>query len=137
VQWFISIVDGMAVALAWIAIWTLSLRVFGIAAFGRKAEDRVGRRERIKRMGKLRYILIFGMLGFGPAFGLGVTAADFLDHGSQGWIEECGKFGVLLFVLWLVLRGEDVERSLSRSSSVPTRLRTAEVKSPLHSLTKA
>jgi hypothetical protein len=37
---------------------------------------------------------------------------------------------VLLLVLWLVPRGEDVERSLSRSSSVPTQLRTAEVKAP-------
>jgi hypothetical protein len=82
----------MAVALAWIAIWTFSLHVFGIAAFGRKAEDRVGRRERIKKMGKLAYILAFGMLGFGVAFGLGITVADFLDHSSHGWVEACGKF---------------------------------------------
>jgi hypothetical protein len=92
VQWFIAIVAGLGVALAWIAIWTFSLRLFGIAAFGRKAEDRVGRRERIKKMGKLRYILVFGMLGFGVAFGLGSTVADFLDHSSNHWVEACGKF---------------------------------------------
>jgi len=83
----------MAVALAWIAILDFfASRVFGISAFGRKAEDRAGRRERIMTMGKLRYILVFGTLGFGVAFGLGITVADFLSHSSDGWVEACGKF---------------------------------------------
>ena len=32
-------------------------------------------------MGKLRYILIFGVLGFGLAFGLGIATAGLLEHG--------------------------------------------------------
>jgi len=43
-------------------------------------------------MGKLRYILIFGVLGFGLAFGLGTTAVEFLGHDSHGWVEACAKF---------------------------------------------
>lgn len=73
--------------------------MFGLAAFGRRPEGRIERRERIKKMGKRRYIIIFGMLGFGLAFGLGITASDFLDHSFHGWVEASGKlvFFSLLF----------------------------------------
>ena len=94
-RWFISIVAGIAVGLAWPAIWALSLRVFGIAAFSRQAEDRVRRRERLKQMGKLWYILIFGVVGYGLAFGLALTAAGFLDHGSHGLGFSIGKLAFL------------------------------------------
>ena len=101
-QWLIDIVGGIAIGLAWMAIWAFSLHAFGIAAFRRQAEDRASRRERIKRMGKLRYILIFGVLGSGLAVGLAITAADFLGHTSHGWVPAIGKL-VLLSVLlgWL------------------------------------
>jgi hypothetical protein len=92
VQWFISIVAGIAVGLAWLAIWALSLRAFGIAVFSRQAEDRVRRRERIKQMGKLWYILIFGVVGNGLAFGLAITAMDFLVHDFHGLGSSIGKF---------------------------------------------
>ena len=90
-QWFISIGAGLAVGLAWMAIWALSLRAFGIAVFSRQAEDRVRRRERIKQMGKLWYILTFGVVGYGLSFGLGITAAGFLDHDSHGLGFSIGK----------------------------------------------
>ena len=98
-QWLISIVAGIAVGLAWLAIWALSLRAFGIAAFSPQAEDRVRRRERIKQMGKLWYILIFGVVGYGLAFGLAITAAGFLDHDSHGLGFSIGKlvFSSVLF----------------------------------------
>lgn len=32
-------------------------------------------------MGQIRYVLIFGVLGSGLAFGLAITTADFLDSG--------------------------------------------------------
>jgi len=98
VQWLISIVAGIAVALSWLGIWTLSLHAFGIAVFRRQAEDRASRRERLKQMGKLRYILSFGVLGIGLAFGLAITAADCFVHNSHGWVSAFGKL-VFLSVL--------------------------------------
>jgi hypothetical protein len=105
VQWFIDIVGAIAIALAWMAIWAYCLHLFGIAfsaIFMRQPEDRAHRRERIKRMGKLRYILIFGVLGFGVAMGLAITTSDLLAQQSHGWIAVVEKF-VLLSVLvgWL------------------------------------
>jgi len=50
-------------------------------------------------MGKLRYILIFGVLGFGLAFGLGITAAGLLDHPSHGLVFNISKL-VLSSVLF-------------------------------------
>lgn len=54
----------------------------------------------MKQMGKLRYILIFGVLGSGIAFGLGLTTADFLDHLWHGW-----GFGIAKLVFVSVLFG--------------------------------
>ena len=103
-QWFISIVAGIAVGLAWLSIWALSLRAFGIAVLSRQTEDRVRRRERIKQMGKLWYILIFGVVGYGLAFGLAITAAGFLDHDSHRWGFAIGKL-VFLSVLFGCFHG--------------------------------
>ncbi len=100
-QWFIDIVGAIAIALAWMAIWAYCLHLFGIAfsaVFMRQPEDRARRRERIKRMGKLRYILIYGVLGFGVAMGLAITTIDLLAQQSHGWIAVVEKF-VLLSVL--------------------------------------
>ena len=58
----ISIFCGVAVAVVWLAIWTVTLRAFGILVFSRIPEERASRRERLLRLGKLRYILIFGYL---------------------------------------------------------------------------
>ncbi len=46
-------------------------------------------------MGKLRYILIFGVLGFGVAIGLAITTADLLAQESHGWIAVVEKFVVI------------------------------------------
>jgi hypothetical protein len=81
----------MAVGLAWLAIWSYSLHVFGIAAFNRQAEDRASRRERIRQMGRLRYILVFGVLGSGLAFGLAITTGDLLEQPSHGWVSAIAK----------------------------------------------
>ena len=103
-HWFISIVAGIAVGLAWLAIWALSLRAFGIAEFSRQAQDRIRRRERIKQMGKVWYILIFGVVGYGLAFGLAITAAGFLDHDSRGLGFSIGKL-VFLSVVFGCFQG--------------------------------
>ena len=100
-QWFISIVAGIAVGVAWLTIWALSLRSFGIAVFSRRPEDRIRRRERIKQMGKLWYILIFGVAGSGLAVGLAIAAADFLGRISHGWVSEIGKLVFLSLIVGL------------------------------------
>ena len=91
-RWIVSAILGFAAALAWLAIWAFSLHLFGIAAFERQAKDRASRRERIKQMGKLRYILIFGLLGYGLAFGLAVTVNDWLVRTSHDWVLSTDKF---------------------------------------------
>jgi hypothetical protein len=50
-------------------------------------------------MGKLRYVLIFGVFGPGLAFGLAFTIADVLDHTSHGWVFAVAKL-VLLSALF-------------------------------------
>ena len=91
---FVPILVGFGVALVWLAIWAFALHVFGIPIFRRTLEkdaSRQGRRERIKRMGKLRYVLIFGVFGPGLALGLAITTADLLDHKSHGWVFAFAK----------------------------------------------
>jgi hypothetical protein len=77
---------GLAASVGWLAIWTLALRAFHIAYFARTPEETAARRERIIGMGKRRYILIFGVLGFGLAFGLGIAIAGIVAHESAGWV---------------------------------------------------
>ncbi len=91
-QWFISIVAGIAVGLAWLALWNaIMLHAFGIAVLRRQAEDRASRRECMKQLGKLRYILMFGVLGSGLALGLSLATADLLDHLWHGWVLGIAK----------------------------------------------
>jgi len=102
VRWFASIVAGIAVVAAWLAIWTFLLHSFGISAFPREPENRASRRERIKRMGELRYILVFGVFGFGLAFGLAITVADLLTFDFRGWTSVLGKLAMLTVLFgWL------------------------------------
>jgi 4-amino-4-deoxy-L-arabinose transferase-like glycosyltransferase len=115
VQLFISIIAGIAVGLSWLAIWAYVLHAFGIALFQRKAEDRASRRERIKQMGKLRYILMFGVLGSGLAFGLALLTADFLSRDSFRWTFEVAK---LLF-LTVLFGGFQGARSWSETFRDP------------------
>ena len=96
---FVSIIVVVTVGLAWLAIWASVLHVLGITVFSRKTEDRATRQERKKQLGKLRYILIFGVLGSGLAFGLGITAADVLRHDSHDWVSTIAKL-VFLSVLF-------------------------------------
>ena len=86
------VVAGIAIAFAWLAIWAVLLHIFGLSPFRRKMQDRAGRRERLKRLGKLRYILTFGVLGPGFAFGLATSTMDFLRNLSRGWVSESIKF---------------------------------------------
>ena len=86
------VVVGVAVALVWIPIWFGLLHVFGMAPPKKKMEDCHTRRERLKRLGKLKYILTYGVLGPGLSFGLGMTAVDLGGNRFRGWPFEFFKF---------------------------------------------
>jgi MFS family permease len=81
----IPVVVGVAAALAWMGLGAIVLRAFGIPALPRTPEERATRKQRISQMGKLRYTLIFGVLGYGFAIGLGTFVASTTGSGSQGW----------------------------------------------------
>ena len=101
VRWLISTFAGIAVALAWMGVWGALLHAFGISgfAFGQGREERASRRERIKKMGKRRYILVFGVLGFGLAFGSAMTVNDLLEPHSLGWLAELAKLASVSILL--------------------------------------
>jgi hypothetical protein len=85
-EFVIPVLSGVAVGLVWLAIWAVTLRAFGISVLSRVPEERSHRRERFLRMGKLRYILIFGVFGYGLALGLAVSIAGLLGRSSGGWV---------------------------------------------------
>jgi hypothetical protein len=100
----VLVMFGIAVALVWAAIWTGLLHVLGIAPVSRKVEDQTSTRERLKRVGKLKYIVIFGVLGPGLGFGLAMITIDFADHRSAGWLSELIKL-ILLAVGFGLIQG--------------------------------
>jgi hypothetical protein len=85
VHFFLAIIVAVAVTAVWMAIWALALRMFGHHVLNPSLEETVAERERQKRMGKLRYILAFGVCGYGLALGLGFAAADLVDNNHHGW----------------------------------------------------
>ena len=87
-----SILVGIAVGLAWLVLWDRLLLGGGVHLLQGKAEDRARRRERLKEMGNLRYVLVFGVLGYGFAFGLALTVADYIGRNALGWTGELSKF---------------------------------------------
>jgi hypothetical protein len=90
-EFLISTFGGIAMILCWIAIWNRVLRGFGVALFGRTPEERSARRERIIRMGKFRYIVIHGVLGFGLAFGIAMVSRDVFGGDSPKFIAALWK----------------------------------------------
>jgi hypothetical protein len=82
-------------ALVWMGIWALVLRAFGIPVLMRTPEERTARKQRILHMGKLRYILIFGVLGSGIGLGLGIAMAFMTAHISANWREAVVTFAAV------------------------------------------
>ena len=96
-----AILAGIAVAFAWLLLWGLVLRGLGIPLLQRNTKDRATRRERIKQLGKLRYILLFAVLGYGLGLGLGITVADWRWRDSFSWPYELPKLAFLSIVFGL------------------------------------
>jgi hypothetical protein len=84
-QFFIRLALALFANLAWLAIWGAVLRAFGIFVLQKSPEQRTAARERILRLGKLRYILIFGILGYGFAFALALDVAE-MAREFTGWV---------------------------------------------------
>jgi hypothetical protein len=99
VRAFVAIVVGVALAFAWLTVWLFTLRAFGVRVFVEKLEDRASRRERLKEIGKLRYVVMFGVLGSGLALGLAITTAELLAYDSRSWVSG----GVLLLFVSVLL----------------------------------
>lgn len=96
------VISGIAVGLVWVAIWSGLLRLFDVALVSRKVEGSLRRRELLRSLGKLKYILIFGVFGPGLGFGLTMMTIDLASHRSTGWVPELTKliFVTACFGLW-------------------------------------
>jgi hypothetical protein len=77
------------------AVWALMLRAVGIPVLMRSPEERAARKQRILQMGKLRYILVFGVLGSGFGFGLGIASATMMTHDSVNLGRAAAIFGAV------------------------------------------
>ena len=80
-EFVIPVAVGVAIGFAWLAIWFVVLRAFGVPVLMRTSEEQASRKQYILRLGKLRYILIFGVLGAGFGYGLGISTALMMLHG--------------------------------------------------------
>jgi len=87
-----AVVAGSAVAVLWLLLWHVVLRACRIPVLWRNASDRDERRRRIKQLGKLKYVLLFGVLEFGVAFGLAGIVVDFIGRDSFNLGYELPKF---------------------------------------------
>src|SRR6267378_3931433 len=97
-------------------IWAYCLHLFGFAffaVFSGKPEDRASRRERIKQMGKLRYILMFGGARLWTCVGIGNHYCRSAST-RVSWLGRRGReTRVVIRAGGLVPRCEDLERSVS------------------------
>lgn len=91
-RYLLTIIAGIAVAIAWSTMWNLLLGL-PMTFFRLKEKDRIRIRERQIGMGQLRWILTVGVLRSGLAFGLAVVTFDLLlDRSPHGWHYEAAKF---------------------------------------------
>jgi hypothetical protein len=97
-EFVIAVAVGIGIALAWMVVWAFVLRAFGIHTLTRTAEERATRKQRILQMGKVRYILIFGVLGNGFALGLGIGIALMTSRPRYDWGLGAMIFGAVALV---------------------------------------
>lgn len=95
---------GVAIAFAWMAVWALALHALGVPVLMRTPEERNARKQRILQMGKLRYVLIFGVLGSGVGYGLAISIAlmVMVSRGHYDWGYGATIFGAISLALGLM-----------------------------------
>jgi hypothetical protein len=96
----LPVTAGVAVAFGWLALWGIFLRACGIPALKRSPEERAARKERIVAMGKLRYVIIFGILGKGMGFGLAMVVAN-----NIGMQHFSGWRAATQLAVWMIFYG--------------------------------
>jgi len=84
-----SILVGVIVGFAWIAILSFAFSCFGIRLWSRQFQSE--RRERLKRLGKLKYILVFGVCGYGISFGLMIGSARLIAGDVSDWRRQSAE----------------------------------------------
>jgi hypothetical protein len=80
-----SIGLGLLVGFAWLLVWGIVLRAPIIVWLVRSPEERALRKQRFTRMGRLRFILLVGILGTGLAFALSMTVSGIMYGGTLSW----------------------------------------------------
>ena len=85
-------------------LWRVALAAFGFPIIPRSPEARAIYRRRKLEMGKARYMVLFGILGYGFGFGLALTASDITMVGASWLTAVRFLFGVLFFGIWMGLR---------------------------------
>ena len=68
----------------------------------RTPEELASKKQRIPKLGKFRYILIFGVLGNGFALGLGISIALMMSRGHYDWRYGAAMFGAISLVVGLM-----------------------------------
>jgi hypothetical protein len=92
VRYLLTIIAGIALAIAWSTMWNLLLGL-PMTFFRLKEKDRIRIRERQIGMGQLRWILTVGVLRSGLASGLAVVTFDLLlDRSPHDWHYEAARF---------------------------------------------
>jgi hypothetical protein len=124
VRYLLTFVAGIAVAIAWSTIWDLLLGMPTMTFLRRKAKDRIRTRERLMRMGQLRYILTVGVLRSGLAFGLAMVTFDLLlDRSVHDWNIEAVKVAFLSLFLGLLSGASGWDAAFSEKGPPPPPVR--------------
>ena len=84
---FVLIIAGVTAFALWILLWLLLLRTFGPQPLLWKL-SKVERRKRMMRMGKLRYLFVYGVFGPGTAWALAMTIFITFDR-PHDWYAHC------------------------------------------------
>jgi len=123
VRYLLTFIAGIAVTLAWSTIWDLLLGM-PVRFFRRHGKDRIRTRERLMRMGQLRYILTVGVIRSGLAFGLAIVTVDLLlDRSPHDWRLEAVKFAFLSLFLGLVSGASSWDAAFSEKGPPPPLVR--------------
>jgi len=123
VRYLLTFIAGIAVTIAWSAIWDLLLGM-PVAFLRRKAKDRIRTRETLMRIGHLRYILTVGVLRSGLAFGLAMVTFDLLlDRSPHDWHVEAVKFAFLSLFFGLLSGAASWDAAFSEKGPPPPLVR--------------
>ena len=118
-RYLLTFIAGIAVTLAWSTIWDLLLGM-PVRFFRRHGKDRIRTRERLMRMGQLRYILTVGVLRSGLGLGLAMGTFDLLlDRSPHNWHIEAGKIAFMSLSFGLLTGASTWDAAFSKKGPPP------------------